>query len=98
MPSSGDRVYLVIEYRRIKGGRGRAGVDYIANGLRYTVEVSADAVNWESGVDKVALAFVISGGSGNTETVGIRMVEPLVVGEGGEPTQFMRLRVTRGNP
>ncbi|MBC8008573.1 MAG: hypothetical protein H7067_00575, partial [Burkholderiales bacterium] len=37
---------LLVEYRQREGGAGELGVDYIAGGLRYTVEGSTDLQTW----------------------------------------------------
>jgi uncharacterized repeat protein (TIGR01451 family) len=82
--------YIHLEYRRRTGGRpSKTDGDHIADGLIYTVQVSDDLTNWESGrffVQQVGTPF--DNGDG-TETVTMRATAPV---SGGRT--FIRLKVS----
>lgn len=40
-------LYFTVNYRQREGGTGSLGVDYTADGLRYTVEASTDLQTWQ---------------------------------------------------
>jgi len=85
--------YLAITYQQWPNGNGTVGVDYTANGIRYTVEVSADLSpgSWLAGADIVEFlpATRVLNPNG-TETVTVRLKAPIRFG----PMRFARLRLT----
>lgn len=88
--------HLVLRYRQLSGGQGAPGIDYVAGGLRYVVEVAErlDSDAWSSGasvVEPLGVPQVIDAG---TEFVAVRMKAPLAE----QPRAFMRLRVVRVVP
>jgi hypothetical protein len=82
--------YAGITYRRLTGGVGTTGVDYIAGGYIYSVEVSSTLApgSWQSGESKVqAVGLAVSNGDG-TETVTVRSKSPIDSGN-----NFLQLEV-----
>jgi hypothetical protein len=84
---------LTITFRERVGGSGTVGVDYTADGVRYTVEVSADFSpgSWQSGSTLVELVAGSRSPRGDgTENVTVRLKAPISFG----PMKFARLRLT----
>ncbi len=89
--------YPEIRYIRIRGGTGTTGVDYTAEGLVYTVEISGDLVggSWNSGASVVQpVGDPVIDPDGLTETVTVRGTTPLGDSAGEDPSQFMWLKVS----
>jgi hypothetical protein len=90
--------YLTLTFRERVGGAGIIGVDYTADGVRYSVEVSPDLSpgSWQS---SSALVELVSGsrvpqGDG-TESVTVRLKTATRL----SPMKFARLRLTAvGSP
>jgi fibronectin type 3 domain-containing protein len=68
---NGGTPYLSITYRRLRGGTGTTGVNYIVDGMVYTVEYTGDLTTiWNSG-NVVQVGTASDNGDG-TETVTVR--------------------------
>lgn len=88
-----EQTFLELEFRQLRGGSGTVGLDYTAAGVRYAVEVSPTMAEgtWQAGADLVAaVGAPIDHGDG-TETVRVRVRNPLSATAG---RVFARLRVT----
>ena len=74
--------YLEIEYRRLTGGSGTAGVDYTAYGVTYTVETSTSmgSGSWMSGPGNVQVVGTPVDNGDGTETVKVRRLSPIASG------------------
>lgn len=86
---SQENDHLIITYRERAGGTGTVGVDYMAGGLLYIVQVADDLLgSWDSGSDLVELVpgSRINNGDG-TETVSVRIKQSL----SGTTQKFIRL-------
>ncbi len=88
--------FLEIVYRQRKGGSGTTGVDYIADDLLYTVEVSDDLspTGWASGPGLVQLVGTPIDNGDGTETVTVRLTASIT----GLARKFLRLLVTTDLP
>jgi hypothetical protein len=86
----GGQYHLQLEYRQRTGGSGTNGVDYTADGMMYTVEVSGNLTTWDSGILVVEEAALPVDNGDGTEKVTMRSVAPLPAGG----KQFIHLKVT----
>lgn len=89
---SGDGPCLTFTYRQRAGGSGEPGVDYTADGLRFTVETS-DALHedsWGTEAAQIELVGPPVPNDDGTETVTVRVALP---DSSGQP-RFLRLRVS----
>ena len=72
-----DGSYAAIAYPRRKGGTGFGGVDYVADGVSYWVEVGSDLTLWSSGHAAVEEHSVTDGDirNGGNRPLFMRMVK-----------------------
>ena len=85
----GEDDYMTFTYRQRIGGVGTDGVDYVADGIMYTIEHDIDLLgSWSTG-GLVMVGDPIPNNDGVTETVTVRMSVPMTGSKG-----FMRLKVT----
>ncbi len=84
--------FIEIVYRQRKGGTGTIGVDYTADGVRYTVEVSEDLspAGWSSESGLVQLDGTPVDNGDGTETVTVQLSTSII----GSDQKFLRLKVT----
>ena len=84
--------FLEIVYRQRKGGTGTTGVDYTADGVQYTVEVSDDLspTGWTSGSGLVQIVGIPVDNGDGTETVTVQFLASIA----GLDQKFLRLKVT----
>ncbi|MGD9418658.1 MAG: malectin domain-containing carbohydrate-binding protein [Verrucomicrobiota bacterium JB025] len=89
-PADGE-AYLELGYLQWSGGSGSVGVDYVANGLVFQVQTSADlaAPVWASGPQLLEAAGEPEGLGDGTEWVTLRVLPPV----GERARAFARLRV-----
>lgn len=84
--------FLEIVYRQRRGGAGIVGVDYMADGVQYTVEVSDDLspAGWSSGNGLVQLVGTPINNGDGTETVTVQLAASVI----SQVQKFLRLKVT----
>jgi hypothetical protein len=92
----GDEAYLQLTYRQRKGGTGTVGVDYLVDGVRYTVQAgdTPAAPDWST-LDGAGAAWVEPVGPAvdngdDTETVTVRLKSPVAT----QQKKFLRLRLS----
>lgn len=90
--NDGGNNYLAISYRQLTGGTGTPGVNYIVDGMQYTVEHDDDLVApWtQGGITVVSVSTPVDG----VQTVTVRLNTPITSAN----KQFVRLNVTAVNP
>ena len=100
-PDSGSGVPLVsvsqpaatnpeFVFQQLSGGSGSIGVNYVAAGLRYVVEISDGLGTWQSGSGIVQWSARREALPGGLERVGVRVIDPLLL---EKSKRFFRLRI-----
>ena len=91
LTSDNDPGQLSLTYRQRRGGVGTVGVDYVAKGLMYAVEVSdtLQQGSWISGSNFVEMVDQPVDNEDGTETVTVRLKVPYI----NANRYFMRLMV-----
>jgi hypothetical protein len=85
-----DGLLPEFSWDQLAGGAGAVGVDYVAAGLRYVVEISHDLVSWSSGSEAVEFHGKRQTLPAGMERVTVNLRAP---GGGAEGRLFARLRV-----
>lgn len=83
--------WLQIAFRQRQGGVGTPGLDYVADGVHYLVETTADltSILWQSGSSWLEVRGTPVNNGDGTETVTIRLKEAL----SPDQVRYLRLRI-----